>query len=220
MTWAELKAWADNPDVLIANHSKDHGHLIQKPHESDAHWEERINTSLDAAQQTLTEKLGPRPPLFAYPYGEFDDKLEAAIAEREWLGYGQQSGAIGEPSVPTRLPRFPMATAYGQLDPLKNKLLSRAMPISPDQLPGGILQSNPPELELSLPETMDPARLTCFATGQGRIDIQQKGNQKVVIQATSPFNSRRLRYNCTYPIDKGRFYWLSHQWVDLDQPED
>jgi hypothetical protein len=41
-----------------------------------------------------------------------------------------------------------------------------------------------------------------------------------MVQAAGAFNSRRFRYNCTYPAGEGRFYWLSQQWVDLGQPED
>lgn len=220
MTWDQLREWADAPHVLIANHSHNHGHLPQKPGESDEAWRDRIQVSLDKAQDLLQQKLGTSPPLFAYPYGEFDDKLERAVAKRDWYGYGQQSGPIGATSSPTRLPRFPMATAYGQLDSLETKLRSRALPVSADQLPGGVLKDNPPLLELELPDELAPARLTCFASGQGRIDVDQVGGQRVEIQADNRFTSRRLRYNCTYPIGGGRFYWLSHQWVNLEAPED
>ncbi|MDX1635724.1 MAG: polysaccharide deacetylase family protein, partial [Marinobacter sp.] len=210
MTWDQLAQWAEAPQVLIANHSHDHGHLPQKPGESDQAWRERINVSLDRAQSILQEKLGTRPPLFAYPYGEFGDKLEQAIADRDWYGYGQQSGPIGASSSPTRLPRFPMATAYGQLDSLENKLRSQALPVSANQLPSGVMRENPPALELALPDQLDPGRLNCFASGQGRINVIQQAGQQVRIQADNRFQSRRFRYNCTYPIQGGRFYWLSH----------
>ena len=220
MSWDQLARWAEAPHVLIANHSHDHGHLTQKPGESDQVWRDRIQTSLDRAQQRLQEKLDTSPPLFAYPYGEFGDKVEQAVAERDWYGYGQQSGPIGATSSPTRLPRFPMATAYGQLDSLENKLRSRALPVSANQLPSGVMVDNPPTLELALPDQLDPERLTCFASGQGRINVMTVAGQRVEIQADNRFQSRRFRYNCTYPTGSGRFYWLSHQWVNLEAPED
>ena len=219
MTWDQLQQFADRPGVLIANHSKDHDHLAQKPGESDHQWQTRIASSLDGAQAELGERLGVSVPMHAYPYGEFDDKLERAIAERNWLGFGQQSGPIGATSSDTRLPRFPMATAYGQLDSLEDKLLSKALPIAADQLPGGVMTTNPPELTMTLPDSLDPARLTCFASGQGKLTVNADG-QRVTMTADATFNSRRLRYNCTYPAGNGRFYWLSHQWVDLSQTED
>lgn len=219
MTWQQLKQAAERPHVTIANHSHGHGHLPQKPGESRKEWHQRVTHSLDRAQTLLEEQLGTDEPLFAYPYGEYDAGLEQLLDEREWYGYGQQSGAIGPTSDPSRLPRFPMATAYGQLDGLNDKLRSRALPVDAAQLPDGILSDNPPRLTLRLPDQLNPEALTCFASGRGQLPLKQQG-QEVMVQAADAFNSRRFRYNCTYPADGGRFYWLSQQWVDLEQPED
>ncbi|WP_166255477.1 polysaccharide deacetylase family protein [Marinobacter salicampi] len=220
MTWEQLGTWAEKPEVLIANHSEDHGHLPQKPDESNRHWRQRIEASLDKAQAELEKRLGKAPPLFAYPYGEFDDKLEAAIAKRGWLGFGQQSGPVGDTSVATRVPRFPVATSFGQLDTLETKLRSRALPVPGDDLPSGVLEDNPPRLSLTLPDNLDSGRLNCFASGQGRIPVETGAKGRVDVQADNEFSSRRLRYNCTYPLKDGVYYWLSHQWVDLSRPED
>lgn len=219
MTWNQLAEFANQPGVLIANHSKDHGHLAQKPGESESQWQARTASSLDEAQAELEDRLNVRVPMHAYPYGEFDDKLEQAIAKRDWLGFGQQSGPVGATSSSTRLPRFPMATAYGQLDSLEDKLLSKALPVEADQLPSAVMSDNPPQLSMTLPDSLDSGRLTCFASGKGKLTVQNDG-QRVAMAADDAFNSRRFRYNCTYPAGDGRFYWLSHQWVDLTQPED
>lgn len=219
MTWAQIRELADRPEVTIANHSADHGHLARKPNESREDWQARISHSLDAAQTKLEAELESPAPMFAYPYGEFDEALEAAIADRGWLGYGQQSGAIGPKTASTRLPRFPMANAYGQLGSLKDKLRSQAFPIDTGLLPDGVISDNPPLLTFPLVAPISPDRLTCFASGQGRIEVQvEDGNVRV--QAPDRFNSRRFRYNCTHPAGDGRFYWLSQQWLDLSKPED
>lgn len=215
MSWKQLQQLADSPDVQIANHSANHQHLPRRPNESMAAWQQRIQVSLDDAQATLEARLGTHTPMLAYPYGEFGDDLEAAVAKRGWLGYGQQSGPIGPTSLATRLPRFPMANAYGQLSTLKDKLLSKALPIDAHRLPSGVLKQNPPKLSLTLPEGFDPQRLTCFASGKGRQTVHREGDHRITVQAQTPFNSRRFRYNCTYPAGDGRYYWLSHQWVDL-----
>ncbi|MEO9524792.1 polysaccharide deacetylase family protein [Marinobacter alexandrii] len=219
MTWEQLAELEQRDGVTIANHSADHGHLARKPGETAEQWNSRIDRSLDAAQATLAEKLGTEAPLFAYPYGEFDAALEAKLAERDWYGYGQQSGPIGESSSATRLPRFPMANAYGQLNGLPDKLQSKAFPVSAEELPDGVMTNNPPVLTFALPSSMKASRLTCFASGQGRIDINVEDGE-VRVQAPDAFNSRRLRYNCTHPAGGGQFYWLSHQWLDPHQPED
>lgn len=219
MTWSELEQARAMNGVLIANHSHDHGHLARRPDEGHREWTRRVTESLDEAQRKLNERLGTDVPMFAYPYGEFDEALEAKVAERGWYGYGQQSGAIGAHSTPTRLPRFPMANTFGQIDSLPEKLRSRAFPMDTSELPAGVIRDNPPTLTLNLPHSLDPARLTCFATGQGLVDLSIRG-QQVSVTPDRPFNSRRFRYNCTYPTGGGQFYWLSQQWLDLSKPED
>lgn len=220
MTWAQLRELGQQAGVTIANHSHDHGHLAKRPDESQSQWERRAESSLDRAQSALDEKLGSDTPLFAYPYGEFDAGLEGKLAERGWFGFGQQSGAVGENSGTTRLPRFPMANAYGQLSTLKDKLLSKALPVDTSALPAGIITDNPPTLEFTLPEYLSVNRLACFASGQGRIDVDNMGGGTVKVTAPDAFNSRRFRYNCTHPSDDGSYYWLSQQWLDLTKPED
>ena len=220
MTWDQLEEIRDRDGVTIANHSENHGHLARRPDESESDWEKRVERSLDSAQETLSEKLGVDVPMFAYPYGEFDEALEERIAERDWLGFGQQSGAIGQTSDATRLPRFPMANAYGQLNSLENKLRSKALPVDASQLPDGVISNNPPTLSFTVPESISVDRLTCFASGQGRIDFEVSGADKVTLRAPKSFNSRRFRYNCTHPAPEGSYYWLSQQWLDLSRPED
>jgi len=220
MTWEQLEEVGAREGVTIANHSKDHGHLARRPDESQSNWETRVDRSLEEAQETLSEKLGTDAPMFAYPYGEFDQALMRKIDNRGWLGYGQQSGAIGKTSDATRLPRFPMANAYGQLNSLENKLRSEALPIDASKLPDGVIAENPPTLSFTVPDTISVDRLSCFASGQGRIDFEVSGGNRVTVEAPKSFNSRRFRYNCTHPGSDGSYYWLSQQWLDLSRPED
>ncbi|GHD46366.1 Peptidoglycan/xylan/chitin deacetylase, PgdA/CDA1 family [Marinobacter persicus] len=219
MTWKQLDTLANNQRVTIANHSADHGHLARKPDEEKAAWQARINASLDQAQETLERELGQDVPMFAYPYGEFDRALEQKLERRGWLGFGQHSGAIGRYSHETRLPRFPMADAYGQIKGLRDKLMSKAFPVPAADLPDGVIDRNPPELRFPLGDKLSANRLTCFASGFGRIDTQINGDE-VSVQAPDEITSRRFRYNCTHPAGNGSFYWLSQQWLNLDAPED
>ncbi|MFN2361066.1 MAG: polysaccharide deacetylase family protein [Marinobacter sp.] len=219
MTWEQLEEVRDNDGVTIANHSEDHGHLARRPDENESDWAQRVERSLDKAQKTLADRLGTDVPMFAYPYGEFDEALESKIEEREWLGFGQQSGAIGATSGATRLPRFPMANAYGQLNSLKDKLRSKALPVDAHQLPDGVIDENPPTLSFTVPDAINTDRLTCFASGQGRVDFEVSGDE-LTLKAPDSFSSRRFRYNCTHPASDGSFYWLSQQWLDLSKPED
>lgn len=221
LTWQQLAELNAHPLVTIANHSADHGHLVRRAEESESAWKARASASLDHAQAALKRHLGTDVAMLAYPYGEFSTELEQLVADRGWYGYGQQSGAVGDRSATTRLPRFPMATGFGQLATLKDKLLSKALPIPASTLPDSPVTTNPPILNLALPEGFDRNLLTCFASGQGRIDVSAGEDvHEVSVRAPRPFSSRRFRYNCTYPAGQGQYYWLSQAWLDLSQAED
>jgi len=219
MTWAQLQDLDRQKQVTIANHSADHAHMARRPDESQETWERRTGNSLDNAQDILKKRLGVRVPMFAYPYGEFDQALEAELEHRDWLGFGQHSGAIGRWSHETRLPRFPMADAFGQVDSLKDKLLSRAFPVPARNLPDGVLASNPPTLRFKPAIHLNPEQLTCFASGVGRIGIESVDGV-IEVKAPGAIDGRRFRYNCTHPVGNGQFYWLSQPWLNLEKPED
>ncbi|WP_372964596.1 polysaccharide deacetylase family protein [Marinobacter sp.] len=219
MSWKQLEELANNRLVTIANHSADHAHLARKRGESEEHWSNRVDHSLDAAQKVLKAQLGSSETLFAYPYGEYDTGVEKKVRQRGWYGFGQHSGAIGNDSLGTRLPRFPMANAYGQLGSLKDKLLSKSFPVAASELPDSVITRNPPHLTLELSDKLSPDHLTCFASGIGRIDFTLNGST-VTVQAPRAIPGRRFRYNCTHPAGDGRFYWLSQPWLNLDAPED
>lgn len=113
-----------------------------------------------------------------------------------------------------------MANAYGQLNSLQDKLLSEALPVEVNELPDSVISNNPPQLAMSLPDNMIADQLSCFASGQGRIPVIATEKNSVSMVAPKAFNSRRFRYNCTYPVGDGRFYWFSQPWLDLSKVEE
>ena len=219
MDWLQLRMLSQATGVTLGNHSADHGHLVRGADESPGPWRRRVEQSLQQAQDKLTSRLGVKPELFAYPYGEYSHDLEALVRERGWLAYGQQSGAIGRQSDPQALPRFPAANAYGQIDSLRNKVLSLAFPVNASTLPNPLLARNPPALTLTVPGDWTRDRLHCYGSGRGKLKLEWS-DQQVTVMADGPFRSRRFRYNCTYPASQGRFYWLSQPWINQAAPKD
>ena len=219
MTWKQVKALAENPLVSIGNHTSQHQHLIRAPGESQPHWKQRVTREIDQGELRIKEETGLSPQLFAYPYGEYSPALEALIAKRHWLAYGQESGAIGRFSSPEALPRFPAANAFGTLKQLKDKLLARNFPLPAAKRPDPVIRSNPPVLDFALPSGWSAKRLHCYASEQGAIAFTMDHN-RVSVRAPRPFTQRRFRYDCTYPAGRGHYYWLSQPWVDRSRPKD
>ncbi|TDT39390.1 polysaccharide deacetylase [Halospina denitrificans] len=223
MNWDQLRELADHELVTIGNHTSDHASLLRREGESVKRQTERVAAALDDAAERLEEELGIEPQLFAHPYGEFSEKVDQLLAERGWYGFAQHSGVLGPASNPYAIPRFPVANAFGGIDTLKDKLRARNFPVPYKKLPSPVIgKTNPPALEMPLPEDWRASSLNCFASGQGRMDVQAlepNGGTVARVQPEAALEGRRSRYNCTYPATEGRFYWLSQPWFNRDAPE-
>jgi len=179
----------------------------------------RIRHDLKTAQQRLQTELGSAPPLFAYPYGEYNLALQQIVKDLGWSAFGQQSGVISQYSDRLALPRYPMAAQFAALPSFKTKVMSLPLPVI-DSAPVDtvIKQQNPPQLQLTLAPNDDIRidQLNCFASNQGAAKVTwlDKDNGKFRVEADKPFTNRRSRYNCTAPSkSSGRYYWYSHLWI-------
>lgn len=217
MDWDQLRD-LESRGGRIGNHSADHAHLLQhEPDESLTSWQERIRANILRAEARLEQELDDPAHLFAYPYGEFDEPLEDVVAELGYVAFGQQSGPIGPDYNRMRLPRFPVATGFDDLDSLAEKLISRPLPINilePDStvLPA---RSAAPALRLSIPE--GPYRrgdMRCYIAGQAPALIEWQA-EVATIRARAPLGPGRSKYNCTVPArsDPDVFYWYSQLWI-------
>ncbi|MDH5544287.1 MAG: polysaccharide deacetylase family protein [Gammaproteobacteria bacterium] len=210
--------------MRVGNHSASHNHLIPWKEEQSA-WRRRVTDDIERAQSRIEEKLGVRPTLFAYPYGEFSPALAVLVTELGYTGFGQHSGAFNRESDFGFLPRFPVSEYFSDVKAFKEKALSMAF--NPREMfPSDTLwtQDKPPTMNFSLPATnFASERLRCFASGAGEIDVDvKKSSEKfsISISATHTFRSRRFRYNCTMPSPENlRYYWYSHLWINPQYPE-
>lgn len=223
MSWDQLRELAEHELVTIGNHTSNHESLLRREGESVEEQTQRIASALDDAATRIQEEIGVEPRLFAHPYGEFSETADRLLEERGWYGFAQHSGVLGPASNPHAIPRFPVANPYGGIDTLKDKLRARNFPVPHAKRPSPVIANqNPPALQLPLPEQWSAARLNCFASGQGRMEVDtvdEDGQAMFQVQAQNAFNDRRSRYNCTYPAGNGRFYWLSQPWFNRAAPE-
>ena len=215
LSWPELKQLADE-GAIIANHSSHHHHLNRRlPDETQAQWRARITADLQAAEAAILKHTGQSWSYLAYPYGEYNRPLQALVAELGFVGIGQHSGAVASYSDFTALPRFPASGRYANLESLKVKLNSLAMPVT-------ALDGHEPQLgddwQPKLTVTLDtsdlrPRQLSCYILGE-RVTPNWLNERQFSIRADKPLPVGRSRYNCTAPSKRtGQYYWFSQPWM-------
>lgn len=98
LDWAAIAALqADG--WTIGSHTRRHPHL---PACSDA----LLEDELAASAETLGARLGHRPALFAYPYGECDARVIAATAAHYRVAVGTEHRLLRTDDSPHHLPRL------------------------------------------------------------------------------------------------------------------
>ena len=221
MSWKDITALSDQ-GVTIANHSWGHEHLIRRQgKETQAQWQARVEDNILSTEAEILKRTGQSVKMFAYPYGEYTNKLEAILTKQGFVGFGQQSGAAGEYASLTALPRFPVANAYADLASLTVKFSSLPMPVIKQNISDPLLVSGKwrPKLELTI-DTQDiyPHQVMCFIQGQGPKKPIWLSENRLSIQASSDLAPGRSRYNCTAPSKtKTGYYWFSQAWI---RPQD
>ena len=216
MSWQQIKQMSDD-GVLVANHAMWHEHMARpEPGESEADWLKRMRQSILDAERRIKEETGQNHQWLAYPYGEFSAKLEQLVQELGFIGIGQQSGAIGPLTKLTRIPRYPAAGQYADLNDLAQKLRTLAFPITDYLAADQVISANPPTLRLQLDITdFRKQQLRCFA-GAEVLEPVWLNDNTFEVKASKALNRGRSRYNCTAPSlsKKGYFYWYSQPWLN------
>lgn len=216
MTWEQLRSLAKN-GALIANHSAKHDYLHKRlKGESKAQWLTRIKQDLTWSEQRIKEEVGHNVKMIAYPYGEFNNDLQALVAELGFIGIGQHSGAVAKSTDFTRLPRFPASGVYSNLKTLKTKLHSLAFNIKTLDYVDSVTQEIQPSLVITFAEQdFYQSQFACFVSGVGKAELTWQDKNTVQVKTPKALGNGRSRYNCTAPskTHKGQFYWFSQPWV-------
>lgn len=220
LSWKQIQEMTQH-GATIANHTISHDHSVERlPGENKAQWIQRFKDDIAAAETRIKEKTGQSVKHFAWTFGETTPELRQAIKEMGYIGVGQQSGAAGEHSDFTRLPRYPMAGSYGGSD-FAVKVNSLSLPVISATPDSSIITSDNlrPILSIELEKgDYQKKQLKCYASGQGEIKVTwlDDAMTRFTTQAKSPLPMGRSRYNCTAPSNSGRqYYWFSHAWLQL-----
>lgn len=220
LDWSQLRELAD-AGVELGNHSHTHAHLVRRlPDESETAWRQRVSADIDTAAQRLRAQTGSDSKLFAYPYGEYSQSLQAIVKEKGYFGIAQQSGALGGQSDFLALPRFPMSRGYSDLQRFATSVNSRPLPVTSVSTTGADEISFRPlkELRLTLADGDYRAQqLACYRASGAPLQLtvirQKPLTVSVAVSGKQP--AGRHKINCTAPAsaNAGVYFWYSHQWL-------
>ena len=215
LNWNQLKEMAGH-GALMANHTRSHLHLLRLlAAETREQWLGRIEEEITGAQQIIESNLGEVPKLFAYPYGEYDQDVLSLMTKLGYVGFGQQSGAMGANSNFLVLPRYPLAGAYSSLKSFRTKANTLPLPIRLIDIEALISDGNfKPSLDLEFIEgKWRTSELACFGPG-GRMTIEKISESHFRALPQQEVAVGRSRYNCTMPSNqRGRYFWYSQLWI-------
>lgn len=215
LTWKQLQEMSEH-GALVVNHTQSHLHLLRmQPSETQHQWLHRIETEITGAQQIIESYFVDAPKLFAYPYGEFNREILSLLDRLEYVGFGQQSGALDANSNFLSLPRFPLAGVYTDLNSFKTKANTLPLPIRVVGTESLISNGNfKPTLDLEFNEgKWRISELACYGPG-GKMKIENISENLFRVSPQQDVSVGRSRYNCTMPSDqRGRFYWYSKTWI-------
>jgi peptidoglycan/xylan/chitin deacetylase (PgdA/CDA1 family) len=221
LTWKQLKKLADD-GVIIANHGFDHHSLARINNEmSEQQWLTHYGQLLEKSEAVIKEKTGQSWRYFAYPYGEYSKQALTWLKQLNYVGFSQQSGAVGLDSNLSVLARFPASQPYDKLKTLKYKLNSLPFNVSVVGENKKYIYSYQELKSVSFSvEVTDFKRsqLSCYITGIGKQPLNWQSQSTFTINFTEPLPVGRVRSNCTAPslTKPGRFYWHSHPWFILN----
>lgn len=217
----------------IGNHSVSHRHLVRiNEFKNQRQWAAWVKQEILNAQETIQQQTGQTNRLFAYPYGEYSNKLSSIVDELDFAGFGQQSGAISSSSKLSVLPRFPMNRTYAPMEGFTTKALSLGFTnasLTPDYIvldPIHLAKKGFDETQIEFQFHFDGSdvlldQLACYASHAGKLKLtsmvsaKREKNDFVTFYLPKKLPPMRSRVNCTAPSlsKQGRFYWFSHPWI-------
>jgi len=213
MTWDQIRELAKDPLVDIGHHSASHLHMA----DADA---ATTRAEIERAANVWEERLGRKPTLFAYPFGEAGRETIEAVKNAGFVAaFGQHSGALGRdiannPVEKFYLPRFAFNEQWGEAKRFRQVVNTIALPIAEltplDPLVG---RPNPPAFGFTLTRKIDGIeRIVCHASHEGVGKIERLGETRIEARFANPFPKGRTRINCTLPAGEGRWYWFGRQF--------
>lgn len=219
MNWDQIRRMSD-AGVIIANHMVDHPYMLEARNNVSATQKlSRLRIELLAAEQRIEEETGQSHRYLAYPYGEHDPDIKSLLAELNFVGLAQNSGAVGVESDFLALPRFPLAGIYANLNSASTKFSTLPFSVKQLQPESPVTQETNPKVTLKFEDgNYDLNQIGCFANSKAiPMNWVDKDQGVLELKPEEHYTGRRWRYICTAPDpDSNRYYWYSVQWINPD----
>lgn len=207
LNWDQIRE-LKTEGVSIGAHSHSHYHM------SDLTIEE-VRNEIEISNNIFLKELGEIPSLFAFPYGETNDKIINLLKEYKFkVAFGQHSGVINETSNFYYLPRFSLNEKYGAIDRVKFAANAKGLGIY-DFIPKDpSIYDNPPFIGFSLLDEKLVPSLDCFVfDSKGEVAKEIfKFNERIEIRLNRKLTEGRSRMNCTAKGKDGLWRWFGHQF--------
>jgi len=207
LNWDQIRE-LKTEGVSIGAHSHSHYHM------SDLTIEE-VRNEIEISNNIFLKELGEIPSLFAFPYGETNDKIINLLKEYKFkVAFGQHSGVINETSNFYYLPRFSLNEKYGAIDRVKFAANAKGLGIY-DFIPKDpSIYDNPPFIGFSLLDEKLVPSLDCFVfDSKGEVAKEIfKFNERIEIRLNRKLTEGRSRMNCTAKGNDGLWRWFGHQF--------
>ena len=207
LNWDQIRQ-LKKEGVTIGAHSHLHNHM---PKMSVT----EIIKEIKISNNIFLKEIGEIPSLFAYPYGETDERIMDILKKYKYkVAFGQHSGAINETSNLYYLPRFSLNEKYGGIDRVKFTANTKGLGVY-DFIPSNPhIFDNPPFIGFSLLDQSLTNSLDCFVfDNNGQVDSEvYTFNERIEIRLKRKLSKGRSRLNCTAKDQSNNWRWFGHQF--------
>ena len=207
LTWDQIRSLKDE-GVTIGAHSHNHSHFTEMS-------DKEIINEIEKSNRIFLKELKEIPLIFAYPYGEADEKVFKILKDYKYkVAFGQHSGVINETSNYYYLPRFSLNERYGDIERVKFAANLKGLGVY-DFIPANPkISDNPPFIGFSLLDQNLVISIDCFVYDQkGQVESETfKFNERIEIRLKRELLRGRSRLNCTAKDGSGNWRWFGHQF--------
>jgi len=207
LNWEQIR-FLKREGVTIGAHSHTHNHM------PDMTLEE-IKKEIELSNKIFLKEINEIPTLFAYPYGEANEKMFNLLKDYKYkVAFGQHSGVINETSNLYYLPRFSLNERYGEIERVKFAANTKGLGVY-DFVPSDPqVIENPPFIGFSLLDQNLALSIDCFVfDSKGQVESEIfKFNERIEIRLSRELSLGRSRLNCTAKDKLGNWRWFGHQF--------